>query len=253
MHKAIRVRKIVIGEGMPKICVPVGGATGESVLDEAAMVASSNADIVEWRADFFQECAEERICGVLPGLRDGVGDMPLMFTYRTKGEGGQAGFAAEEYAEMYCAVMEAGHVDMVDIELSCGDKLARKLADAAHQVGLIVVISCQDTKRTPPKEELLKLFHRMRDAGADIPKLAVMPHSFNDILTLLAATDEFVRDAACPLISMSMSGAGSVSRLLGEVCGSSVTYGSMRRTPAGDGAPAVDDLRTILDLLHKKG
>ena len=55
----------------------------------------------------------------------------------------------------------------------------------------------------------------MQDMGADIPKIAVMPQSKRDVLTLLAATEEMVSDYADrPIITMSMSGLGSISRLV---------------------------------------
>lgn len=250
--KTVRVRGLVIGEGMPKICVPVGGADGEGVLEEVTMAAGSNADIIEWRADFFQEHAADVFCGILPELRNGAGEMPLMFACRSRSEGGRAELEPDDCARLLLAIIETGCVDMVDIELSLGDRRVRRLVDAAHGAGLTVVVSCHDVLRTPPGDELVKLFRRMRDAGADIPKLAVRQHSFNDVLTLLAATDEFVRHAACPVVSMSMSGAGAVSRLLGEVCGSSITYGSMRCAQPGGGSLAVDDLRAILDILDRK-
>ena len=40
------------------------------------------------------------------------------------------------------------------------------------------------------KEELVKRLYTYAEAGADIPKIAVMPKDRQDVLTLLAATAE---------------------------------------------------------------
>lgn len=53
--KTIQIRNITIGEGRPKICVPVVGQTEEDILREAAGLVSLPVDVVEWRADWFQD------------------------------------------------------------------------------------------------------------------------------------------------------------------------------------------------------
>ena len=46
----VNVRKVEIGKGIPKICVPVVGITRDDIID-AACKAKETADLVEWRAD----------------------------------------------------------------------------------------------------------------------------------------------------------------------------------------------------------
>ena len=86
---------------------------------------------------------------------------------------------------------------------------------------------------------------------ADIPKIAVMPQNRKDVLTLLAATEEMATNYADrPIITMSMAGTGVISRLCGEVFGSSMTFGAAKKASA-PGQMGVNDLSTVLDLLHK--
>ena len=40
----------------------------------------------------------------------------------------------------------------------------------------------------PRPEDIIYRLRRMQDLGADLPKIAVMPQSPQDVLTLLAAT-----------------------------------------------------------------
>ena len=82
----------------------------------------------------------------------------------------------------------------------------------------------------------------MQDMNADIPKIAVMPQNKKDVLTLLAATEEMTTNYADrPIITMSMAGTGVISRLCGEVFGSSMTFGAAKKASA-PGQMGVNDL-----------
>ena len=71
------------------------------------------------------------------------------------------------------------------------------------------------------------------------------------LVALLAATEEMVTDYADrPVITMSMAGTGVISRLCGEVFGSSMTFGAAKKASA-PGQMGVEDLSTVLGLLHK--
>ncbi len=91
----------------------------------------------------------------------------------------------------------------------------------------------------------------MQELGADIPKIAVMPQNKKDVLTLLSATEEMAEEHADrPIITMSMSGTGVISRLCGEVFGSALTFGAVGKVSA-PGQMGIEDLTTVLGLLHK--
>ena len=89
----------------------------------------------------------------------------------------------------------------------------------------------------------------MEELGADISKIAVMPQSRKDVLTLLSVTEERSRHALRPVITMSMSETGLISRLAGEVFGSAVTFGSVTNASAPGQIP-VEQLSRVLDILH---
>ena len=81
---------ITIGEGRPKICVPIVGQTEEDILREAAGFASLPVDVVEWRADWFQDVFDtEKVLHTAKALRSALGELPLLFTFRTAKEGGE--------------------------------------------------------------------------------------------------------------------------------------------------------------------
>ena len=86
--------------------------------------------------------------------------------------------------------------------------------------------------------------------GADIPKIAVMPQTKKDVLTLLSATEEMASDYADrPIITMSMAGTGVISRLCGEVFGSSMTFGAAGKASA-PGQIGAEKLHQALQIVH---
>ena len=50
----INIRNVKIGEGIPKICVPIVGETREDILKSAKRVETSGADLAEWRVDWYE-------------------------------------------------------------------------------------------------------------------------------------------------------------------------------------------------------
>ena len=132
--------------------------------------------------------------------------------------------------------------------LSAGADLPGLIADA-HTAGAAVICSSHDFQKTPPKAELVDRMVRMQQAGADLPKLAVMPRSRTDVLTLLAATAEM---ADChpdtPVITMSMGALGAVSRLAGEAFGSAMTFANPG-TASAPGQIPLDVVNAALECL----
>ena len=53
--KTVRVRNVEIGAGIPKICVPIVGTTKEEIIAEAKTFDTLPVDVVEWRADWFED------------------------------------------------------------------------------------------------------------------------------------------------------------------------------------------------------
>ncbi len=248
----IKVRDIEIGAGAPKIIVPIVGVTKSDIIEEAKTFDSIPVDVVEWRVDWFENVFEfDKVEEVLKELRDALGNIPILMTFRTSKEGGEKAIEPEAYAELNIKAAQTGYVDFVDVEIFTGDEIVKKIIDGVHAEGVKVVASNHDFFKTPAKSDIIYRLRKMQDMGADIPKIAVMPQNKRDVLTLLSATEEMVTDYADrPIITMSMAGTGVISRLCGEVFGSSMTFGAAKKASA-PGQMGVDDLSTVLGLLHK--
>lgn len=250
MH-TVKVRNIEIGTGAPKIIVPIVGVTKEEILSAARSFDAIPIDVVEWRVDWFEGVFDfARVEDVLKELRDILGDTPLLMTFRTSKEGGEKDIDADAYKELNIKAAKTGYVDFVDVEIFTGDKIVSEIIDAVHAAGVKVIASNHDFDKTPAKSDIIYRLRKMQDMGADIPKIAVMPQSKKDVLTLLAATEEMTSCYADrPIITMSMAGTGVISRLCGEVFGSSMTFGAAGKASA-PGQMGVEDLNTVLALLH---
>jgi 3-dehydroquinate dehydratase-1 len=248
----VKVKNVVLGDGIPKICVPIVAKRKEDIIKEALSFESLHVDVVEWRVDWFEDVFDlEKVKDVLKDLVPALNNIPLLFTFRTSKEGGEKAIDAEAYAKLNKAVAATGLVDLIDVEAFTGDEIVKDIIQAAHASGVKVVASNHDFGKTPSKDDIIYRLRKMQDLGADIPKIAVMPKSKLDVLELLEATvimSEKYADR--PIITMSMSGTGVISRLAGEVFGSALTFGAAKKASA-PGQVGVEDLHTILQLINK--
>lgn len=251
MSKYVEVRGVKIGEGVPKICVPIVGKTKEEILAAARSFEDVALDVVEWRVDWFEGVFDfEKVEDVLKELRAVLGETPILMTFRTSKEGGEKSIEPEDYAKLNIKAAQTGYVDFIDVEIFTGDAIVTKIIDGAHAAGVKVVASNHDFHKTPEKSDIIYRLRKMQDMNADIPKIAVMPQNKKDVLTLLSATEEMTSlYADRPIITMSMAGTGVISRLCGEVFGSSMTFGAAKKASA-PGQMGVKELETVLGLLH---
>ncbi len=252
MIQTVKVRGVELGAGVPKICVPIVGRTREEILAQAGQFSALPADVCEWRCDWYEDISSrDSTLDTLAGLRAALGNVPLLMTFRTAAEGGERDIRPGDYVSLLCGAAGSGLVDLLDVELFLGDDIFSRILTCAHENQVKVIASNHDFHATPAKEELLARLRRMQSLGADIAKIAVMPTCSADVLTLLDATCT-MRDryAHIPLITMSMSGAGVISRLAGEEFGSAMTFGAASAASA-PGQIGVEKLAGVLRLLHE--
>jgi 3-dehydroquinate dehydratase-1 len=243
---------VEVGAGAPKVIVPIVAKDRAGIVAKGAELRAYTMDVVEWRVDFYDDVFDIPAT-VETGrqLREALGETPILFTFRTKKEGGEKEIDFPAYTALNKAMAESGYVDAVDVEIFSGDDVVRENIANIHAAGKAVVGSNHDFFGTPDKADLLYRLRKMQDLGADIPKIAVMPKSKKDVLVLLSATEEMATDYADrPIITMSMAGTGLISRLSGEVFGSAATFGAVGKVSA-PGQMNAKDLDTVLTLLHE--
>ena len=117
MQQSIQVRNIIIGSGIPKICVSIIEKTKEEIWKQAEKISACGCDLLEWRIDWYQEEREEEdIIHILKHIREIIKEMPLLVTLRTKKEGGEEEINFEDYQKQMLFLSSCGYVDIIDIE-----------------------------------------------------------------------------------------------------------------------------------------
>ncbi|WP_042454942.1 type I 3-dehydroquinate dehydratase [Neobacillus dielmonensis] len=252
MNRTVTVRGVTIGEGIPKICVPLVGKTVQEIIEEAVSLKTLDLDMVEWRADFFEHVEDiSAVKTALEKIRGILDDRPIIFTFRSASEGGNREVGKEFYFELNKVIAETELADIIDVELFTHEPDVKALLEFAHQHKVFVIISNHDFAKTPSKGEIVSRLRKAQSLGGDIPKIAVMPNSSGDVITLLDASSTMAeKHADRPFITISMGGKGTISRLSGEVFGSAITFASAKAASA-PGQMTVNEVRKIIKIIHE--
>lgn len=248
----IKVGNVVLGDEIPKICTSLTATKKEDIKVQSREISKMNVDVVEWRCDFFEGILNEKeVCLLADEIKIILKEKPLIFTIRSKKEGGEININHEDYIKILKNICKYSNVDMIDVELNMGEKNIKDLIKFAHENNKKVIISKHDFEKTPPKEEILQMLLNMQNLKADIPKLAVMPNSYLDVIKLLEVTSIMKeKHNNTPIITISMGQKGMISRMSGEVFGSCLTFASGIKASA-PGQIEVNDLKKSLDIIHK--
>jgi len=246
----VTVRGLSLDSSHCRIILPIVETTREAICARGAEFAARNCDVIEWRADWFDEVFDAAaLTDCLKQLRRAVNETPLLVTFRTKAEGGCRAAGAAQYRQFCLTVCESGCADLLDLELFTERSLRREILNTAHRCGLAVICSSHDFEATPPAEEMLRRLCLMQELGADIAKLAVTPHSRSDVAALLAVTAEMTdRHPQTPVLTMSMGELGRVSRIAGACLGSCATFACAGAASAPGQLP-FEEVRSALSSL----
>ena len=113
-----------------------------------------------------------------------------------------------------------------------------------------MVCSSHDFHKTPPRAELVSRMVAMQQAGADLPKLAVMPQSRTDVLELLAATARNGRPASGDSHHHHEHGSsGRGEPPFRRSLGSAMTFANPGQASA-PGQVSLEVVNEVLDALH---
>lgn len=244
------IGNVTLDNGMPKICVPIVGRTVEELVQECRYLQDTPYDVVELRIDFLADTTLPAVGEALAAVRRELPDSALLFTFRTKEEGGETAVPEAYYFELIQYAVASGKIDAVDVEYFRNQDSIRQTLAVAKEHIVTVVMSNHDFEKTPSFDEITGRLIGMKQFGADVAKLACMPHSAKDVLTLLSATEAVKAQYPDePIITMSMGKLGVISRISGELFGSALTFGSAKKASA-PGQLEVTALRQILQALH---
>lgn len=250
--KCLKIRECEFGSGIPKICVSIVAEREEDILSQATAILAEKPDCIELRIDWFSEVRNQtKVIHLLQELRSLIGNTVLLFTFRTKNEGGEQDISTEEYKSLCENVCKSGLIDLIDVEAYKQGGLLAEICKTAHDNTVYVVASNHDFEKTPAEEEIVRRLKYMDEEGADLPKIAVMPNSERDVLHLISATLKYKESGGVkPVITMAMGGNGIISRLSGEIFGSALTFAAGVQASAPGQIP-IEDVKAILNTIHE--
>lgn len=264
--KTIEVKNLVIGEGLPKICVPLIAERLEDLRRQAAAAGISGCDLVEWRLDMLRrwtdryfglkrDAAMEEIAQGLAIIREET-QVPIILTFRSADEGGFADIRRRDYYSVIRDIIEESDPDIIDIEGIDPDNedaidRVEFITNMAHENGINVILSNHDFDKTPPTEEIVKRICVMDSMGADVPKAAYMPKGPEDVNTVIHAAKIAADYCDKPFIAISMGREGLPSRICSGQSGTAVTFA----VASGASAPGqinVSDMRMLLQEFYSE-
>jgi 3-dehydroquinate dehydratase-1 len=242
----------IAGGKFPLICTPLVGRTLDKLLAELAIVLPKKPDVLEWRVDFFEQIGDAaQVIAAAAAIKKAASSVPLLFTRRSTLEGGEKiALNEDQVIAMYTAVCASKHIDLIDYEMANDGVNIVRVREAAKANGIKLVLSFHNFSYTPALETLAAKFLTADQLGADVAKVAVMPRDLDDVLTLLTATRQASKKLRIPLISMSMGPLGAITRMVGGVFGSSLSF-AVGAASSAPGQVPIEDLNTVLGILQK--
>ncbi|MEK3934218.1 type I 3-dehydroquinate dehydratase [Sporosarcina sp. FSL W7-1349] len=216
---------MISGKKTPYICTPLVGKDREEIMEELEVILPKEPDVLEWRVDFYNEI--DQLQSVLATAEQiaSKSDLPILFTIRSEKEGGQPITLTEsQKVELLIEVCKNKSVDFIDFEVANDPDHIKRVREVSKENNVKLVLSYHNFDFTPDSADILKRLFLAEFYGADVAKAAVMPKNKDDVLRLLHLTSEADRAMTIPLITMSMGGMGGLSRIMGWIYGSVLTF-----------------------------
>lgn len=244
-------RNVRIGEGIPKICVPICAKNIDACVKLMDGKEIECADIIELRADWIENIENKNTLDeILKFTRKSAGEKPVIFTLRTSEEGGKFEHNAELYCDINMYVAQSGMVDIIDIEIDREKEHIESLIKNIKENGVGIIGSYHNFSCTPEVDFILEKVRCAEIYGADIAKVAVMPKIKSDTARLMLSIRKAEEISNIPIIGVSMSDVGSISRVAGGVFGSAVTFGCTD-VESAPGQIRASELKKAVEYIHR--
>ncbi|HEU6650270.1 TPA: type I 3-dehydroquinate dehydratase [Streptococcus pneumoniae] len=199
-----------------------------------------DADIIEWRADYLPK---EAILQVAPAIFEKFAGRELVFTLRTRSEGGEIDLSPEEYIHLIKEVAQLYQLDYIDFEYYSYKDVFEEMLDFPN-----LVLSYHNFQETP--ENMMEILSELTILNPKLVKVAVMAHTEQDVLDLMNYTRGFkTLNPEQEYVTISMGKVGKVSRITADVTGSSWSFASLDEVsaPGQISLASMKKIREILD------
>ena len=224
-----------------KIILSLTGRDRTEIENQLLAMKELDFDVVEWRADYYYDPS------VFELIRRICPNQQLLFTVRSREEGGLFQGADEEMGNMVMAASLEGKAELVDMELLGFYGRNREMLETLKKAGTRVILSFHDFHGTPSGERIRNLFRSMKEAKADIGKIAVMPVTEKDVETLVEGALQATKELDLEIIAISMGELGRKTRTDLSLTGSTMTFGAL----GAGSAPGQVEAAELARLLNR--
>lgn len=204
-------------------------------------------DILELRIDGIPHCEIAFIERMIQQITALPVSFELLVTYRTPQQGGKGGLSQAEYLQLLRELATLDKIDLIDIEWEPHQEGRLEVVEAIHQGGKVSIASYHNFETTPTIEVLKKTYYHMSKLGANHLKIAVMPNTQQDVLTLLQALSEAHEALQQWVTGISMGQLGLISRTAQNTFGGALSYGALSHSVA-PGQLHVQTLAQVMPL-----
>ena len=213
-------------------------------LEEAQAIDANryvDADIIEWRADFLPK---DEILQVAPAIFEKFAGRELLFTLRTRAEGGEIDLSAQEYVQVIKDVTQLYQPEYVDFEYFGNKDVFDQMLDFPN-----LVLSYHNFQETP--ENMMEILSELTSLNPKVVKVSVMAHTEQDVLDLMTFTRGFkTLNPEQEYVTISMGKVGKVSRITSDVTGSSWSFASLDVASA-PGQISLSNMKKIREILNE--
>lgn len=200
-----------------------------------------DADIIEWRADFLPK---EAILQVAPAIFEKFAGRELLFTLRTRAEGGEIELSSEEYVQIIKEVARLYQPDYVDFEYYSHRDVFEQMLDFPN-----LVLSYHNFQETP--DNMMEILSELTSLTPKVVKVSVMAHTEQDVLDLMNFTRGFkTLNPEQEYVTVSMGKIGKVSRITSDMIGSSWSFASLD-TESAPGQISLSSMKRIREILNE--
>lgn len=223
-----------------KIVVPIMPRNMEDV-STLDMERLSEADLIEWRADYLPK---GEILRVAPAVFEKLAGREVVFTLRTNREGGNIELSDQEYVDLIKEVAALYQPDYIDFEYYSHRDVFNQMLDFPN-----LVLSYHNFDETP--ENYMEIMSELTALSPAVVKMAVMPHTEQDVLDVMNYTRGFkTLNSEQQYATMSMGELGKFSRLAGGLTGSCWTFACLDEASA-PGQISLHEMKKFMKVLEK--
>ena len=213
-------------------------------LEEAKAIDVSrydDADIIEWRADFLPK---ESILNVAPAIFEKFAGRELLFTLRSRGEGGEIELSDDEYVALIKEVANFYSPDYGDCEYYSHKDKFEEMLEFPN-----LVLSYHNFEETP--ENMMEILSELTSLAPKVVKVSVMAHNEQDVLDLMNYTRGFkILNPEQEYVTISMGKVGKISRLAADLTGSSWSFASVEQ-PSAPGQVSLANMKVVREILNE--